>query len=277
MRRLAGLLALTLLVGGCGSSGSGDGRPSVVASFYPLAYLVERIGGADVRLTDLTPPGAEPHDLELSPRQAGDLEDADLVVYLRGFQPAIDDAVPKGAFDVTDVVPLNGGDPHIWLEPALLYALVNPLRARIASIDEGHRDAYVQRGRQLYAELERLDREFVAGLKSCKRHDVVFGHDAFGYLTMRHGLRQIAIGGRDPEAEPSPARVGEVIRLARAAKVTTVFVERLDAPGAARTVADEIGARLAVLDPVERVTGDDDYFTVMRRNLAALRLALDCA
>jgi zinc transport system substrate-binding protein len=84
------IVAVTLLVTGCGSS-SASGKKTVVAAFYPLAYAAERIGGDRYAIDDLTPPGVEPHDLELSPRTVARIETADVVLYLgHGFQPAVE-------------------------------------------------------------------------------------------------------------------------------------------------------------------------------------------
>jgi zinc transport system substrate-binding protein len=93
----------------CGTGGPDDDRLSVVAGFYPLQFVAERVGGDHVRVTSLTQPGAEPHDLELSPRQVAELSEAGLVLYLRGFQPAVDEAVQQAgvrALDVATLVPL---------------------------------------------------------------------------------------------------------------------------------------------------------------------------
>ncbi|WJK37145.1 metal ABC transporter substrate-binding protein [Solwaraspora sp. WMMA2065] len=103
-----------------GDGSAGDTTVGVVAAFYPLQFLAERIGGDAVTVTGLAPPGAEPHDLELSPRQVGEVSDADLVVYLSNFQPAVDAAVEQEAgdhaFDVVEVEPLldatDGGHSH---------------------------------------------------------------------------------------------------------------------------------------------------------------------
>ncbi len=88
-----------------GDSSSKDGKLTVMASFYPLQYLAEKIGGEHVSVTSLTPEGAEPHDLELSPKMVDSLSSADAVVYLAGFQSAVDEAIeqqaPKTVIDVS--------------------------------------------------------------------------------------------------------------------------------------------------------------------------------
>jgi zinc transport system substrate-binding protein len=300
--RLAAALVAVLLAGGCavGPKAPDDGRVRVVAAFYPLQFISERIGGDRVAVTNLTRAGAEPHDLELQPSQLAGIEDADLVVYLRGFQPAVDDAIVlqerARTFDVAGVEPLraaptgehggevggdpddegDGRDPHVWLDPVRLAAIADRLADRLAGADAANAAAIRQRAGVLRGDLDGLDREFDAGLRRCARRDVVTGHAAFGYLAARYHLVQVPITGVNPEEEPSPQRVGEVARLARERGVTTIFFESLVSPKLSETLAREIGAKAAVLDPIEGVEGDDTYFSVMRANLAALREALGC-
>jgi zinc transport system substrate-binding protein len=127
-------------------------------------------------------------------------------------------------------------------------------------------------------ELEQLDAQFRTGLRTCARHEIVTSHAAFGYLAERYGLRQIAISGLSPEAEPSPQRLADAARQAREHRVTTIFFETLVSPKVAETLAREVGARAEVLDPIEGLAPDatGDYATVMRDNLDRLRTALGC-
>ncbi|KDR63024.1 metal ABC transporter substrate-binding protein [Streptomyces albidoflavus] len=107
--------------GGAESGGSADGKLAVTASFYPLEFLVEQIGGDHVDVTTLTGPGVEPHDLDITPRQTGQMSEADVLLYLRGLQPAIDKAVDqagvKNTVDAADLTTLeahgsSSGDGH---------------------------------------------------------------------------------------------------------------------------------------------------------------------
>ncbi len=255
----------------------------MVAAFYPLAYAAERIGGPAYHVENLTPPGAEPHDLELTPREVGRIVNADVVLYLsHGFQPAVSKAVDEAhglKADVLAGLPLHrsiggeGGltaDPHVWLDPILFARVAKKIGAALHRPSTG-----------LVRELRHLDREYRDGLRSCERREIVTSHAAFGYLAARYGLRQIAITGATPESEPSARQLGHVVKVVRRTHATTVFFETLVSPRLARTVAREVGAHTAVLDPIEGVTPDeqkrgDDYFTLMRRNLEALRTALAC-
>jgi zinc transport system substrate-binding protein len=269
---------------GCGAAGaSGDGDPTVVASFYPLAFVAERVSGSDVRVHNLTPPGVESHDLELTARQVGDIAAGDLIVYERGFQPAVDEAVDQNAsgavVEVTDVVPLKHEDPHVWLDPTRLAAITQAVADSLVEVAPEHADAFYRRADALVTELTALDEDFRTGLADCERTTVVTSHDAFGYLADRYGLDMVGISGLEPDAEPSLARLKEIQRVIEDAGVTTVFYERLVSPEVAQTLAVDLGITTAVLDPVEGLTEDtegEDYLSLMRANLTALEEANGC-
>ncbi|GAA3210354.1 metal ABC transporter substrate-binding protein [Dactylosporangium siamense] len=293
---LAGLTAGSLLLSAAACGGDEptpqrqqDGRLKIVAGFYPLEYISERIGAENAAVTNLTQAGAEPHDLELKPTQLAQITDAGLVVYLAGFQPAVDEAVKlqakDKAFDVASVEPLQAGgdldgghgdDPHVWLDPIRFAAIVGKLADRLAAVDPTNADAIKVRAGQLQDELRRLDEDYTAGLQTCARREIVTSHAAFGYLAARYHLIQVPISGLDPEAEPSPQRVSEIAALAKQKGVTTIFFEALVSPKLSETVAKEVGAKAAVLDPIEGVEKGDDYISVMVHNLVALRAALGC-
>jgi zinc transport system substrate-binding protein len=274
------LVAVALLAAGCAGSGATKGQRTVVAAFYPLAFAAAAIGGTKVHVENLTPPGAEPHDVELSPRAVGRLQQADVVLYLsHGFQPAVEDAAREAQGTRLDALAglhlregSEGTDPHVWLDPVFFAQIARRIGAALG------RPA---RAAAFDARLRRLDREYRAGLRDCARREFVTGHAAFGYLAARYGLRQIPITGIDPEAEPSPRRLRNLVELVRREGVTTVFFERLVSPRLAETVAREAGAKAEVLDPIEGLTSSEeyrgnDYFTLMRRNLSQLRAALGC-
>lgn len=275
--------SLAVVAAGCGRGAAGAAsKDAVVAAFYPLAFAAQEIGGASLKVVNLTPPGAEPHDLELG---AGDVETiraARLVAYLGGgFQPALERAVEgrtRPSVDVLDGLTLLGGtegegaDPHVWLDPVRYAALVRTI---------AHALGTPGRARPLASRLERLDAELRRGLERCERRDLVTSHAAFGYLAERYGLRQVPLAGLAPEAEPSPKDIARLVERVRRTGATTVFFEPLVAPDLAETVAREADVKTAVLDPLEGLTAEqlgsgEDYFTVMRRNLAVLREALGC-
>lgn len=313
----AGLLALmaaaALGVTACGGDEGGDagdaraGELRVAASFYPLAEIAEAVGGDRVSVTNLTPPGTGPHDLELDPQRRADLERADIALYLgAGFQPAIDEAVTTlgddvEALDLLASEKLRGADPgipgvrgevdgtsigddedpHVWVDPRRLGAFVDEVEAALSAADPGGRAAYRRNAAAYREKVERLDRAFAEGLRDCETRTLVTSHAAFGYLTDRYGLEQAPIAGISPDEEPDPKSLAATARKARADGVETVYFETLVPPDLSRTVAREIGARTDALDPVEGLEQEaldrgEDYFSVQRDNLEALVEGLGC-
>jgi zinc transport system substrate-binding protein len=271
------LLAAAACAGAAGST-SGKGRERVAAAFYPLAYAAQTLGGNRVDVENLTPPGAEPHDLEVSPSDVQQIRSAGLVLLLgEGFQPQLEAAAGSGSkvlrlLDTPRLGRFPDGDPHVWLDP-LRYALI--VRRIGAALHRG------RAAQSLVLRLRALDRRYRLGLAHCARRDIVTSHEAFAYLGQRYGLRQVAITGLTPEAEPAPRDLQRVADLVRRTHTTTVFFETLVSPRIADTVARETGARTAVLDPMEGLTRSEarrgeDYFSLMRANLGALRKALGC-
>ncbi|GIE29844.1 zinc ABC transporter substrate-binding protein [Actinoplanes italicus] len=299
MRRLLPAMLLLTALTGCGDEPAGaDGKLPVVTAFYPLQFVSERVGGDAVDVSTLTKPGAEPHDVELTARQVGEVSDAGLIVYLAGFQPAVDDAVKQNggdrAFDAATAVETinateadahaegeeehSGVDPHVWLDPTRLAGIADKVAERLGKADPAHAADFTARAATLRTELTALDGEFTTGLANCARRELVTSHTAFGYLADRYELTQIGITGIDPETEPSPQRLAAVAAEAKEHGTTTIFFETLVSPKVAETIAKEVGAQTAVLDPVEGLAdGSADYFSVMRANLAALKLGLECS
>ncbi|MEU3844202.1 metal ABC transporter substrate-binding protein [Streptomyces sp. NPDC028635] len=297
-----GLATLTACGGDSAAAGNTD-KFDVVASFYPMAYLAEQIGGSHVNVTSLTAPGQEPHDLEISARQRGRVEQSDAVLYLKGLQPAVDDAVAQsGARTKIDAASLTtlekhgnevgghaaehdhehgeesgGRDPHIWLDPVRYAEVARGVGAAFAKADPAHAADYRKNTDALVGKLDALNAEFAAGLKNTETKVFLTTHAAFGYLAERYGLTEEAINGLDPESEPSAARVKELEKMAKADHVSTVFYETLVSDKTAKTVARDAGLKTDVLDPIEGITKKSrgqDYLQVMRANLKALQSAL---
>lgn len=293
-----------LLLTACGgddapraTSAGSEQQLQVATAFYPLEFLAQRVGGDAATVEDLTAPGAEPHDLELTPQQVARLGEDDLVVYLAGFQPAVDEAVEQqaedAAFDVSTVTPLQSGyvpveegvaepdeqgpDPHVWLAPLRYADIADAVAVRLGEIAPDQATVFTERASQLRGELQTLDGEFTAGLADCRRRQIVTSHNAFGYLASAYGLEQISITGLTPEEEPSPGRLGEVATYAKANGVTTIFFEELVSPAVAEALAGEVGAQAVELSPLEGAPESGDYFTQMRENLSTLRTALGCS
>lgn len=285
MRAFVALVASGLLLAGCGDSVTqpqgGAGLP-VIASHYPVEYLVEQVGGDLVDVETLTSPGTEPHDLELSPQQVGQVQQADAVFYIEGFQPAVDQAIGEAEGTVVDLaagLPLRaeGTDPHIWLDPVLMRQMAGTVADTLAAADPANAQTYQTNKDTLDAQLVSLDREWSERTQNCQIRTMVVSHEAFGYLADQYGFDQKGIAGLSPDSEPSAAAIAELATFVRDNGVTTVYTETLVDPAVAQTVAAEAGARTATLDPLEGPPTDGDYLTAMRTNLDTVAEGQSCA
>jgi zinc transport system substrate-binding protein len=308
---LAGATALAAItLAGCGDSsanGSGGDKLDVVASFYPLEFIARTVGGDAVNVTTLTAPGVEPHDLELTPKQVGEIAGAKLVVFEKDLQPAVDEAVAQNAkdagFDVAPAAKLEATgadfeeheegeaatpaahndealDPHFWLDPVRYAAVVQAVTDKLVATDSANADGYKARAKTLLDEVGKLDSEYKSGLSDCKLKTFVTSHEAFAYLAKRYGLTMVGIAGFTPDAEPTPTRIKEVQDIVKAQHVTTIFYEELVSPKVAETIARDVGVQTAVLSPIEGLSdanSKETYLTLMRENLQELRKANSCA
>ncbi|MEU1599009.1 metal ABC transporter substrate-binding protein [Streptomyces sp. NPDC005708] len=297
-----GIAALSACSTDSAAAGNTD-KFDVVASFYPMAFLAEQIGGDHVHVTSLTQPGQEPHDLEISARQTAQLQESDAVLYLKNLQPSVDDAVAqseiKTKIDAASLTTLEehgnevgghaaehdthqgeesgGKDPHIWLDPVRYAQVAEGVGKAFEKADPDHAADYRKNTAALVKRLDGLDTEFKAGLANTKTKVFVTTHAAFGYLAERYGLTEEAINGLDPESEPSAARVKDLEKMAKADGVTTVFYETLVSDKTAKTIAQDARLKTDVLDPIEGITDKSrgkDYFAVQEANLKALQTAL---
>lgn len=304
LRSVIPVMACGLALAACSSRDSPSAAPAgdpvtVAAAFYPLQFVAEQVGGDQVSVQSLTPPGAEPHDVELSPQQVAELSEVDLILYIKGFQPAVDEAVEQvagdRAVDVSQGITLLKGhehsdehadehaadsatDPHIWLNPLNMVTIADTVAQRLALVDASSASEFQQNQQQLDGELESLNNQWLQQTKSCTSRDLVVSHEAFGYLAEAYGFEQVGISGLSPEAEPSPARVAEVADFVEANDVRTIYFETLVDPRVAQTVADETGAQTAVLDPLEGLPEGSDatYLSVMAQNLQTVVAGQPC-
>lgn len=309
---LAAALAMSLAASGCAAfeDPADDGATRVAAAFYPLAWVADRItAGTDAEVALLTRPGTEPHDLEIGIQATAEVARADLLLFERGFQPAVDDTIDQNAagtaLDAAEVVTLRAvtapgahdhgeqghgesgdhdhehdgdRDPHFWQDPELVAEYGDAVAEELARIDAAHAATYRRNAEELRAALDELDADYRSGLAECRRDAIVVSHDAFGYLE-KYGVHVYSIVGLSPDAEPTGAVLGELQHLIADEGITTVFGEPLEAP-LGKNLAADLGIRTATLDPVESLgdnTDHEDYLTLMRTNLTALRTANGCS
>ena len=275
--RVRWLIALLCLCAACGTKSSRDSNVIVVSS-YPVQYVVRRVVGNAAPIRDLARSGVEPHDIELTSDDIDAVDDAQLVFYIgSGFQPAVAAAAARRhdhGIDITVGLATRKSDPHFWLDPTLLAAAAPRVGAAVMHANPKHASAVQKNVAAFIVQLQNLDAEYKAALSHCERTSFVTTHASFGYLAARYGLTELSISGITPDAEASPKRFADLSARIKRDGITTVFYEPRVPRAAAETLARDAGVTTTLLDPYETTAAD--YFTVMRRNLRALKTALAC-
>lgn len=280
---------------------------TVAATFYPLAYLAEQVGGAQITVVNATPTGVEPHDYEPSPRELAKVGKADiLLINGAGLDPWAEKAsvdwqkqgqrvlVMSQVLEALSTVDEHDDeheddhgheqsayDPHFWLDPIRAQQMVEIIRDVLTQADPANANWYQQNAAEAMGRLSKLDEDYKTSLANCKQREIVVAHDAYNYLANRYDLELHAIAGLSPDAEPSARRLADLADLVKAHGISTIFFETLVSSKLADTVARETGAKTAVLNPIEGLTAEQtfkgqNYDILMRENLAQLRLALIC-
>ncbi len=287
------LVLLLLLAAGCAPSPFAPGRVSVVASFYPLAWLAQQIGGSKVSVLDLTPPGIDAHDTVLTASERAALQDADVVLILGyfGFQPDVEQAARSASGTVVPVADALGSgtlvaadvgdlrfDPHVWLDPALMQRFVPEVEAALAKAGASDRGYFASRAATVTGELASLTASFRSGLSSCRWRGFVVTHSAFGYMAREFGLRQVGIEGLAPESEPTASQVEFALQAIRDGTAAPVVYYEVTDEGRriGESVAGDAGVPASPLNTLEFQPSSGDYLSAMSGDLSNLERGLSC-
>ena len=300
---------------GCGSDPSktntskesGVGVLNVTANFYPVQEIAQAVGGNHVKVATLVPQGQGAHDYELTSQQLQQAQKSDVVFYLGdGFQTAVEKAVKglpssvKSVDLLSDIALLNvtaqlagvdgttdggtlgdGKDPHVWLDPKNVATMAKRIERELAAADQKHASEYAANATAYIAKLIALGEKMQKGLAHCDSNVIVTSHRAFEYLAKRFGLRQIPIAGISPDTEPSAKTLEAVAKAAKAEHVKVIYFETNLPSDISKTVADQIGAKTDVLDPIEmlsdkQIKAGATYISVQESNLKTLEQGLGC-
>lgn len=292
------LLVGLILIGLASGSALGEDRILVVASIDPLADFARRVGGDQVEVLTLVPPGASPHTYELKPSQVTQVARANLLVLNGvGFEYWADKLVK--AVDNPELVVVDtskgisileagngeeatrhgghghpGGNPHIWLDPRQAMIQVGHIRDALIRADPDHAAIYRENSTRFLSELEDLDREIVAEVEGWRSRQFIAFHPAWIYFARRYGLEQVGVIEASPGREPSPVELARIVRTAKRIGATAIFGEPQFSSKAAEIIAHESGAQVLLLDPLGSTLKDRGYIAMMRYNVARMASAL---
>ncbi|MFJ9387354.1 zinc ABC transporter substrate-binding protein AztC [Nocardioides sp. NPDC101246] len=291
MRRLIGVVAVTMALTGCAGAADGDDRPHIVVTTNILGDVVASTVGDAAQVTTLMRPNADPHSFEISAREAAMMRDADLIVsnglgLEEGLQRHLDRAADAGvetyvAGEQIDVLDYSDGDaegtpdPHFWTDPARMLDVVDGLEAAVTDIDGIDEQAVEQAAAAYVIELDELDREMTDSFASIpeEHRSLVTNHHVFGYLADRFGFRVVGavIPGGTTLAAPSAADLRDLTEAIEQAGVRTIFAESSQPDRLIQVLADEAGVDVEVSELfteslTEKGQGADTYLTMMRAN-----------
>ena len=282
------LLVVAFVMGGCGQQAEQSGKLSVAASFYPMAEFARAVGGDKAEIYTMIADGVEPHDWEPGARDLTHLAKAKVFVYNGGVEPWAEPALNAVADD--GVLAVEAGqafikpdsklDPHFWLSPKKAAAEVAAVRDAFMKADAANAEYYRQNAEAYIAKLMALDERLERVAQNAQIKTFVTTHAAFGHLDSDYGLKQLAIMGLSPQAEPSPAALNKLIDVMHEEGIKYVFFETLVSPRIAETIAQAAGADTLVLDPLEGLSEEgrkngDDFIKIMERNITNLDIALN--
>ena len=289
------------------------GLLSIAVTFYPLQEAVMMVTGDSAEVFSIVPPFSEPHGYEPSPQDILAFNKADVFVTM-GFEfenlerdlissaenviiinsaegIALIDAEEYGREEEKheneddddkeeehDEEQGHGKDPHFWLSPENVKQMVRNVKDGLVKADPQNAALYEQNALQSINRLSALDQEFRTGLASCAKDTVLVSHNAFSYLGRDYGFEVIGLSGLSPEAEPTPQQIKKLVDEAKERKLKYVFYETLVDPRVSSAIAGDVGAQLLELNPLEGAKdGEVTYFSLMRKNLANLRTAMECS
>ena len=285
-------------------------RLRIAVTFYPLEEATRMVTGDSADVFSVIPAFSEPHGYAPSPREILDFNKADVFVTMGlEFENLEEDLISSAE----NVIVINaaegieliegrehgpdedeehddeegehdededshaGKDPHVWLSPENVRQMVENVKKRLVEIDPENAAFYEQNANESLEELVKLDEEFRTGLASCGKDVVLVSHNAFSYLARDYGFEIVSLSGLSPEAEPTPQQIKGLVDSAREHELKYVFYEAFVDPRVSTAIASEVGAEVLELNPIEGASDQDaTYFSMMRKNLENLKIAMEC-
>jgi zinc transport system substrate-binding protein len=307
-RLLCALIIFLMVISGCSNAvqtkgekaSGGTKKLQIVTTFYPMYYFTQKVAGSSANVELLIPNGAEPHDWEPTAKDMAKIQDADLFIYNSRYFESWTEKVLKSINDSSlTVVEASKGielmnaleseeehhsdhasskDPHVWLSPVLAQQEVDTIAKAIEKLDPNNKNQYEKNAENFKSQLADLDHLYKETIDQAKKKEFVTQHAAFGYLAKQYGLTQIPIAGLSPDVEPTLGKLKELAEVTKKKNVKVIYFEGLTSSKVAQTLANEIGAKTEVLNPLEGLTKEEqekglDFIDVMKNNLEALKLS----
>ena len=275
----------------------------VVASFYPLAFFAQEIGGEEVTVRQLIPDNTEVHTWQPSFADILAVDEADVIIYNGAsldhwFEDdilSIVDSSDKIIVETTKGVKLletepehadeheELDDPHTWISPFLAKQQAQKIYEALIQKDPNHEDYYSERWQKLKMRFEELDNNYLTGLSTKSKEEIFVAHSAFGYLADRYGFKQYGVIGISADEQPSASVYADLVEMMIEHETYVVYVDPVYSDESAQTLKNEL----------ERLSGQDvqilrlyfmlgtieglDYFRQQEKNLENLKTGLEAS
>jgi zinc transport system substrate-binding protein len=279
------LFAVMLRGSPAGAEIGPEGRVKAFVGILPIAYFVERVGGANVEVNVLVGPGQDPHMFEPTPKTVAKLADAQ-VLFKVGF-PFEENITKKVGLTFKNimVVDLQQGitlrpmteeaskveeaehrhghppavaekhehhheagemDPHTWLDPRLVKIQARTLADTFIQIDPVRKEHYEKNLREFQTDLDSVHEQLAKALAPLKGKSFFVFHPAYAYFGEAYGLKQVPV--QLEGREPSARQLARLIDLAKKNEVRVIFVQPQFSKKGAESLAKAIGATVVTLD-----------------------------
>jgi zinc transport system substrate-binding protein len=283
---------------------------SVMTTIFPLTDFTQAVGGDRVKVTQLLPPGAEAHTWEPKPSDIVKLSRADVFICIGAeMEPWVSGILKTIENPKLIIIEASQGlsllradqadaggekhhhsnesthgrfDPHIWLNFDYDQKIVDKIAGVLSKRGPAGSGYYRKNAEAYKAKLRDLDLRYRKELEKCNSKEIILGsHAAFAYLARQYGLTQIPLYGISPNAEPTPKKMAEVITLAKKYRARAIYYEELVSDKLAKTIAQEVGAKILVLNPGANLTKKQietkvTFLALMEQNLENLKYGLAC-
>lgn len=303
LNRIVFKVLLFCLLGNCFLGAQTPPKIEILTSIFPFYEFARAVCGERGKVEILIPPGAEVHTWKPKPSDIIKLTRADLFIGVGSvLEPWLDDIIHSAKNPELVVVRASqflllekdkheshghsqnheGVDPHLWLNFEYDIQIVEQLRGILSQIDPSYADVFRTNAEKYIQRLAALDKKYSNAFSDCStRTFIVGGHSAFGYLARRYNLNQVAVYGMNPDSQPSPRKLIDIIRMAKEKKIKVIFYEFALNDEIARMIAGEVGAKILPLNPGANVSREEvesgvSFFGIMETNLENFKIGLSC-
>lgn len=262
-----------------------EGKLKIAATIFPLYDIAKNIAGERAKVVLILPPGASPHTFELTPAKAREINDVDLI-----FKVGVVDDWIDGVVNIAPeakLLTVNAGvtlkkseeedeayDPHYWLRPQNGIIIAGNIYRALAATDPSNEDYYRSNFENFVRAVEVVDQELRNRFSNLSKRELIVFHNAWQYFAEEYDLRIVAVFQPSAGKEPTPAHLRNIFEMVAKRGIKVIFIEPQFSPDLLRPIANDLGLRVFVLDPLGGLAESDSYLNLLRYNSRIISEAL---